>query len=305
MTMYSIVVPVFNSEQSLNELSDRVMAFFQKRKDSYEMIFVEDCGDDNSWEIVKTLREKHPDKVKGIRLNKNYGQHNALLCGFSFAKGDFIITIDDDLQNPPEEIGKLIEKFDQSGSDVVYGIYSKKQHNIARNAMSKSVKKTSKVFMKGTGNGSSFRLIKRSIIDKVLEHNISFIFIDEVLQWYTNKIDFVTVEHVKRKYNTSGYSSFKLMKLGADLAYHYTNIPLKMMVYSGMIISIISFLLGVKFVVQKLIYDVPLGYTSMIVTILFSTSIIVFSLGVIGGYLSRIQNVQNKKPPFFIDEVLN
>lgn len=305
MTMYSIVIPVFNSEHSLNELSDRIISFFSKRKENCELIFVEDCGNDSSWEIIKTLREKHPDKVKGIRLNKNYGQHNALLCGFSFATGDFIITIDDDLQNPPEEIAKLIEKFDETGSDVVYGIYSKKQHSIARNAMSKGVKKTSKVFMKGSGNGSSFRLIKRNIIEKVLEHNISFIFIDEVLQWYTNKIDFVTVEHVKRKYNTSGYSSFKLLKLGADLAYHYTNIPLKIMVYAGMIISIISFLLGLKFVVQKLIYDVPLGYTSMIVTILFSTSIIVFSLGVIGGYLSRIQNVQNKKPPFFIDEVLD
>ena len=303
--MYSVVVPVFNSSQSLFELTDRIVAVFNKLNESFEIIFVEDGGIDNSWEVIRSLKEKYTQNVKAVRLKKNYGQHNALLCGFSFASGDAIITIDDDLQNPPEEIEKLIKKYNDTGSDVVYGIFTKKQHNYARNVMSNGLKKSSEVFMKRKGNGSSFRLIKKSIVDKIIEHTNSFIFIDEILQWYTTNIAFVTVDHQKRKYDSSGYSPLKLFKMGANLAYHYTNIPLKIMVYSGMIISFISFLLGIKFLVQKIFYDVPLGYTSLIVTILFSTSIIVFSLGVIGGYLSRIQTVQNNKPPFFVDKVLD
>ncbi len=302
--MYSIVIPVYNSDQTLVELTERISSLFDKLDQKFEIVFVEDRGNDNSWGVIKLLKEKYTDNIQAVRLNRNYGQHNALLCGFTYAKGDIIITIDDDLQNPPEEIEKLIERYKETNSDIIYGIYTKKQHNFARNALSSGVKKTSQVLMKRSGNGSSFRLVKKCIVKKIIDHNISFIFIDEVMQWYTDSIDFVTVEHHKRKYNSSGYSAFKLLSLGANLAYHYTNIPLKIMVYGGMVISFLTFLLGLKFVIQKIYYDVPLGYTSMIVTILFSTSIIVFSLGVIGGYLSRIQTVQNKKPPYFVDEVL-
>lgn len=305
MIDYSIVVPVYNSEESLVELFERIEKVFIELNSSYEVIFVEDCGTDNSWLTVTKLKEKNPDIIKAIKLNKNFGQHNATMCGFAFAVGERIITIDDDLQNPPEEIKKLIDAYESNNSDITYGIYTKKQHSLARNILSKGVKKSNKIFLKGTGNGSSFRIINSRIVKKMLEVNIPFIFIDEVIQWYTNKISFVSVEHKKREHNKSGYSSIKLFLLASNLTYYYTNIPLKLMVYGGMIISFLSFLLALKFIIQKLFYDVPLGYTSMIVAILFSTSIIVFSLGVIGGYLSRMQDVQNKKPQFEIDQVLD
>jgi len=304
MLDYSVVVPVHNSEEALEELFFRLCATFNKLGSSFEVIFVEDGSIDNSWGILNKIKQKFPELTKAVKLNKNFGQHNATMCGFTFAVGNQVITIDDDLQNPPEEITKLIATHKENGSDVTYGIYSKKQHTFARNIMSKGVKKSSKIFMKGTGKGSSFRLIDNIIIKKILDHNISFIFIDEVLQWYTSKISFVNVEHKKRKYNKSGYSSMGLFNLGSNLIYYYTNIPLKLMVYGGMIISMLSFVLAIKYFIQKLFYDVPAGYTSIIVAVLFSTGIIVFSLGIIGGYLSRIQLVQNKKPPFHIEEVI-
>ncbi len=305
MLDYSIIVPVFNSEETLEELYSRLSKVFIEIGNTYEVIFVEDGGSDNSWDVISKLKKDFPDNVVAIKLSKNFGQHNATMCGFTFARGEKIITIDDDLQNPPEEIKKLIECFESNNSDITYGIYTKKQHDFARNVMSKTVKKSNKVFMKGAGKGSSFRIINHKIIKRLLEHNITFIFIDEVMQWYTNRISFVEVEHMKRLHNKSGYSSLKLFLLASDLTYYYTNIPLKMMVYGGMIISFFSFLLALKFIIQKLFYDVPLGYTSVIVAVLFSTSIIVFSLGVIGGYLSRIQIVQNKKPQFNIEELLD
>lgn len=305
MVDFSVVVPVHNSEETLDELFSRLFTVFNDLRSSFEVIFVEDGGSDYSWSVLKQLKRQFPDLITAIKLSKNFGQHNATMCGFAFAKGDKIITIDDDLQNPPEEIKKLIETYKENNSDVTYGIYTKKQHTFARNVLSKGVKKTSKVFRKGIDKGSSFRIINHEIAKKIPDHNVGFIFIDEILQWYTNRISFVEVEHEKRRHNKSGYSLRELFKMASDLTYYYTNIPLKLMVYGGMIISVLSFVLAMKFVVQKIFFDVPPGYTSVIVAILFSTGIIVFSLGIIGGYLSRIQTVQNKKPPFQIEELLD
>lgn len=305
MIDFSVVVPVYNSEETLEELFSRLVTVFNKLGRTFEVIFVEDGGRDDSWSVIKKLKNEFPELIKAMKLNKNFGQHNATMCGFTFAKGDKIITIDDDLQNPPEEIEKLIRTYQNNQSDITYGIYKKKQHTFARNIMSSSAKKSSKLFMNGMGKGSSFRIINHKIIKRILDHNTSFIFIDEVFQWYTYNISFVEVEHKKRLHNKSGYSSRKLFKLASDLTYYYTNIPLKLMVYGGMLISLLSFVLALKFMIQKMFYDVPTGYTSIIVAILFSTGIIVFSLGIIGGYLSRIQSVQNKKPSFHIEEMLD
>ncbi len=305
MIDYSVVVPVFNSNESLVELFSRLLDVFNGLGCSFEVVFVEDCGTDASWQTIVELKQKYPEHIKAVRLNKNFGQHSATMCGFTFAKGERVITIDDDLQNPPEEILKLISAYEENNSDITYGIYTKKQHSFARNVLSKSVKKSNKIFLKGTDKGSSFRLLSKRIVQRVLEHNITFIFVDEVIHWYTNKISFVSVEHKKREHSKSGYGPIKLFLLAANLIFFYTNIPLRIMVYGGMVISFLSFVLAMKFVFQKMFYDVPLGYTSVIVAILFSTSIIVFSLGVIGSYLSRIQMVQNKKPQFDIDQILD
>lgn len=302
---FSVVVPVFNSQESLEELFTRTKVVFEQLQKSFEVIFVEDGSTDNSWTVLQKVKENNPELVKAIKLNRNFGQHNATVCGFSFAKGESIITLDDDLQNPPEEIPKLIEAYQLEKSDVTYGIYNKKQHTLTRNILSKSVRTGSKIFQKGTGKGSSFRIIDKKLIDKILDHNQAFIFIDEVFLWYSDHISFVTVEHHKRSHSKSGYGSKKLFQLASNLTFFYTNIPLKIMVYSGFFISIFSFLFALKFIIQKVFYDVPLGYTSIIVTILFSTSIIVFSLGIIGGYLSRIQLIQNKKPVYHIEKILD
>lgn len=302
---YSVVVPVYNSEETLEELFDRSKAVFEKMEAAFEFVFVEDCGNDNSWGVLRELKEKHPDHITAIKLHRNYGQHNATVCGFSFARGEMIITIDDDLQHPPEEINKLIEKQKERDADIVYGIFNKKQHSKIRNAGSRSARATSKLLLEGTGKGSSFRLIKKDIIDKLLEHTIHFVFIDQLFLWHTNDFDFVEVEHHKRKVKKSGYTVKKLFMLATDLTYFYTNIPLKLMVYGGMLMSLIFFLFGLRFILQKWLFNVTVpGYTSTIVTILFSTGIIVFSLGIIGGYLSRIYMVQSKKPAYTIKKVL-
>lgn len=302
---YSVVVPVYNSEETLEELFDRSKLVFEKLGAAFEFVFVEDCGTDHSWEVLKSLKEKHPDQVTAIKLHRNYGQHNATICGFSFARGQVIITIDDDLQHPPEEMLKLISRFEETDADIVYGVFRKKQHSRLRNISSRSVKSTSRLLLKGTGKGSSFRLIKKEIIGKLLDHTIHFVFIDQLLLWHTNDFEFVEVDHHRRRIKKSGYTAKKLFMLATDLTYFYTNIPLKLMVYGGLIMSLVFFLLGLRFILQKWLFNVSVpGYTSTIVAILFSTGIIVFSLGIIGGYLSRIYMVQTNKPPFTVKKVL-
>ena len=244
------------------------------------------------------------DTIKAIRFVRNFGQHNAVFCGFAHASGDFFITIDDDLQHPPEEIPKLIEKFKETASDLIYGFYKKKRHSPFRNFGSRVIKRSAKMLFDAPGEGSSFRLITKQLGQQILEHSQNFVYVDELLLWYTGDISFVKVQHEKRKSGKSGYSKIKLFKLSLNLMLYYTAIPLKLMTYGGFFVALFSFLLGIYFIVKKIFLHVPHGYTSIIVAILFSTGIIIFSLGIIGEYLIRIYMVQNKKPSYSIKQKL-
>ncbi len=301
---YSVVVPVFNSEESLAILFEKTKTFFNNNQLDFEMIFVHDGGDDNSWDIISTIKKDNPGIVTGIDLVRNFGQHKATFCGFHYAKGDFIITIDDDLQVDPAEIGKLIASQQQHSADLVYGIYPHKKHSALRNAGSATIKKTSKKLLKAPGKGSSFRLIKKEIVNKMLTYNHRTIFIDELVLWYTGNIAFVEVEHNPRPYKQSGYNIFKLTALSLKILFYSTVIPLKAMIYGGFVASLVSMGFGIYHIYRKVFFKVPLGYTSVIVTVFFSTSILLFSLGIIGEYMRRVYEGQNRKEPFLIRKII-
>jgi len=305
MPDYSIVVPVYNSCESLEELFQRIEKTMNGLEKSFEVIFVDDDSSDASWDKLEHIQRTNPDTVTAIRLARNFGQHNATICGIAQASGEFIITIDDDLQNPPEEIAKLVSTMQNRDADLVYGIYRKKQHSFIRNLGSSALKASSHRIYSTKGNGSSFRLMKSSLGKCLLNHQINFIYIDELFNWYTNHIEFVLVEHLKRPYQKSTYTSHSLFSMFSNLVIYYTAIPLRIMVYSGFISAFMSFIIGVWFIYRKIVHDVPLGFTALIVAISFSTSVILLSLGIIGEYLSRIYSVQNRKPPFAIKTLLN
>ncbi len=300
---YSVVVPVFNSEASLEELYSRLTNVFHEIGKPYELIFVDDGSQDGSWEVLKKIKQEHADHFTAIRLAKNFGQHSATFCGFTFATGNYVITLDDDLQCPPEEIPKLIKTMADSDAELVYGIYHRTRQPVHRTIGSKSFKSISRI-LGGPKEGSSFRLISKSVIDKLLAHTQNFIFIDEILNWYTDYVRYTVVEHHKRKYKRSGYSSRKIWAMVGNIMYYYSTAPLKIMVYGGLTSSVIFFFFSLYFIYRKIVHNVPLGYTSLIVAILFSTSLILLSLGVIGEYLSRIYMVQNKKPIYSVKKVL-
>lgn len=301
---YSVVVPVHNSQESLEGLFAGIRACFNGLKDTFEVIFVDDYSRDKSWEVLQKLKERHPAEVAAIKLSRNFGQHNAIFCGFTFARGNRIITMDDDLQNPPSEIPKLIQKADEEECDLVYGIPGRKGHNRARRLGSKALHKSSHALNDAPGNGSSFRLINRQLVEKLLSHHHNFIYLDELLNWYTRSIAFIAVEHHPRPYQKSGYSLRSLLRLFANIVLFYTNFPLRLIVYGGFAFSVVSFFIGIFFIYRKIVYEVPIGFTAQIVAIFFSTGLIMLSLGVIGEYLSRIYMLQQKKPPFSIQKIL-
>jgi len=300
---YSVIIPVYNSESSLEELAGRLVAVMDATGKSYELIFIDDGSRDGSWQALKELKAQYHDKLIAIRLAKNFGQHSATFCGFNFAKGDYVVTIDDDLQIPPEEIPKLMQAMEEKDAELVYGIYRKKNHHYIRNLGSRSFKKISHLLGRPK-EGSSFRLISSNIIQKIIIHHQNFVFIDEILHWYTDYVELVTVEHHPRKYKKSGYSTRRIWSLLANIMFYYTTVPLKVMVYGGLISSVFFFILSLIFALKKILFNVPLGYTSLIVAVLFSTSLILLSLGVLGEYLSRIYMVQNKKPLYSVKKVL-
>lgn len=299
---YSIIIPVFNSKELLDELYNRLDKAFGLAAKQFEVIFVDDSSTDGSWDQLLEIKGKGKDTVKLVRFAKNYGQHSATFCGLKFADGDYVVTMDDDLQNAPEDILKLIDKIETSKADVVYGI-GKKEHSKLRKMASNAWKTGTRKVDGGLGEGSSFRIFSASVKDKLLQHQQSIIFIDELLFWYTSNIQFIEVPHFQRKSGKSGYTPFALFQFIVKLSFNYSTVPLKLMTYFGVIISIFSFILGIFFIVRRVFFNVNVpGFTATIVAILFSTSVILIGIGIIGKYLSNIFKLLNNRPSFSIKE---
>ena len=299
---YSVVIPVFNSAAVLPELFGRLRDILYPIDNHFEVIFIDDFSGDKSWSVLMDLKRANSTQIKILRLSKNYGQHNATLCGLNHANGDYIITLDDDLQHLPEEIPKLIKSMNDSSADVVYGVSDNVHYNY-RNAGSKAWKYTAKAVDNGMGNGSAFRLIKRYIVDQIKHHRQFFVFIDELLPWYTSFIHFEKVKFNPNPGRKSGYSLKKLFNLTGSLTIFYGSWPLKMMTYVGLLVSFLSFSAGIYFIIKKIAFDVAIqGFTALIVTILFSTSLILLCFGIIGQYLINAYTVLNQKPSYSIKE---
>ena len=200
----------------------------------------------------------------------------------------------------------VINKYFETKADVVYGMYNVKQHSIIRNAGSAIVRKTSDYKKLNHSGGSSFRLVKKELIDILLKkHANHYLYIDEILNWYKSSVSLVEVEHHPRKQGKSGYTLSKLFMMYLNNLYHYSTKPLKIIAGIGFITSIISFAIGLRFIYKKIIYGVEVpGYTSIIVSIMFSTGLILLCLGIIGNYLYKLYHLQQNRPPYSIKNIL-
>ena len=304
MSLYSIVVPVYNSEKTLEELYTRIRDVFDHTmKENFELILVDDSSRDNSYEVMENLHNAD-SRVKIIQVAKNFGQHPALLCGFSFAKGDFIITMDDDLQHRPEEIPKMAAAINERDDvDVIIAKYENRKHNFIRKLGTKiSIYATSKMLNKDPNlEITSFRLMRRFIVEAILNTNTHLPQIGNLLVQSSNRIINIPVQHDSRKVGRSNYT---FRHLARDLIYDITSnsaFPLILVRDLGIFSFIISILLGLFYLVRYFIYGVSVeGWTTLVLLILAYNGIILLAIGIIGQYLMNILNEAKKMPNYVI-----
>jgi glycosyltransferase involved in cell wall biosynthesis len=300
---YSIIIPVYGAENALEKLHESICGFFE-RKYSYEIIYIDDHSTDKSWEVLKKIKQTHKNTTI-IHLSKNFGQHAATICGFKYTKGNFVITIDDDLEVHPQEIEKLIAEQKKSNADVVYGEYRKLHKAFFRSIFTGIYKRLSKMEDNEKGKGSSFRLLKSSVTKKLSANHKHFVFIDELLLWYTRNMSFVPVPSNKNYIEKKRYKMGSLFSLAGNVILFSSTFPLKLVTRIGFLLFSINFLIGIYFIIKKLFLKIDVaGYASLIISILFSTGLIIFCIGILAQYISQAIKTINNLPAYNEDEVI-
>ena len=300
---YSVVVPVYNTDATLAELVDRLGAVFGKTvKATFEVVFVNDGSPNtNTWPRLVQLAREHPP-VRAINLSRNFGQGGALLCGLQHARGDWIITMDDDLQHYPEDIPQLVEL---DAHDVVIGRFENKKAGAFKKFASK-VKSYLDVRLLGLPRGivsTPFKLIKARVVKNMLTLRTPRPFMIAMLLLVTNDVVNVTVRHAPRLEGESGYSFRKALSLFSNMLFNNSTMFLRIMSIGGFWVATLSFLSGVFIAVRRL-FDQTIypGWASLIVVELFSTGVIVFCIGVLGEYVARLIAVSQHHPAFVVRE---
>ena len=297
----SVVVPVYNSEGSLDELVRRLTGTLSVMSRDYELILVNDGSRDHSWQVICQLAQSFP-QVSGINLMRNYGQHNALLCVIRAAQHDVIITIDDDLQNPPEEIPRLLSKLSEN-YDVVYGTPQKEQHGLWRDLASQVTKLALQSAMgaETARHVSAFRAFRTQIREAFAKYQSPFLSIDVLLTWGTTRFAAVPVRHEQRQIGKSNYTFRKLVTHAINMMTGFSTLPLQLASLLGFASAFLGLAVLVYVVGRYLIlgYSVP-GFPFLASTIAIFSGAQMFALGIIGEYLARMHFRMMERPTYTV-----
>jgi glycosyltransferase involved in cell wall biosynthesis len=302
MKMITFVIPVYNGATMVERLYKELVPVAASLGD-YEIIFVDDGSSDSGFSVLTKLQslDRH---VCAVQLSRNFGQHNATLAGLSCAQGDLIVTLDQDLQNPPEEIPRMIKKLEE-GYDVVYGLPEERAHNLFRNMTSDFSKWISRKILTTAlnGNFSSFRALKKWVADEIVKYNSAYTYIDGLISWTTTNIGGITVRNDRSEYE-SHYTVLRLINHGLNLLVNFSIKPLQIASMLGLA-SAFAGLIGAAIVVaQKIMYNIPVqGWTSLMVVVLVIGGMQIVFLGLIGEYTGRILMNSNSSPKFIIREI--
>ncbi len=301
----SVLVPVLNEEESLQELNERLRTALQSTGESYEIIYTNDGSTDRTQEMLETFRADDP-RVKVIEFNRNYGQHMALFAGFERASGRVMVTIDADLQNPPEEIPRLVEKVNE-GYDVVATYRKGRQDSIFRRWPSWIVNKiTSRlVGARLRDYGCMLRAYSRSVIDSINLCQESSSFIPALANTFARSIIEIEVGHEERKKGVSKYGMFRLFRLNFDLMTGFSLLPIQFIGFLGVVIALIGLAFAVFLLVRRLILGPESeGLFTLFAVLFFFMGVQVFALGIIGEYIGRIFQEVRRRPRFIVKKEL-
>jgi len=303
MPPLSIVIPVYNSEKILDELIKQIennLGFV----DGYEIILVNDCSSDNSWEKIKKNCGDY-NFVKGINLRKNVGQHNAVMAGLNYADGDVIIMMDDDLQHDPKYLEALYEGVIE-GYDVCYARFANKKHKLWKKLGSKFNDFVANILLDKPKDLylSSFKAISSDIGKTIIKYDGPYPYVDGLLLSTTSSFVSIDIEHKERLVGDGGYTLRSSLSLWLKMATSFSVLPLRISTYIGFVISIFSYVMGVYYILLRLFSDAaPDGWTSLMVVILFIGGIQLFSIGIIGEYVGRSYLKINNKPQYSVKEM--
>jgi glycosyltransferase involved in cell wall biosynthesis len=299
----SVVIPVYRSEAILPDLVRRLASALSSSAEEFELILVNDCSPDGSWEVICDLAADN-SWIHPINLMRNYGQHNALLCGIRAARYGVIITMDDDLQHPPEEIPKLLAKLAE-GYDVVYGTPEQEQHGLGRDFASWITKLALQNVMGAqiARHVSAFRALRGEVAGAFARYSGAFVSIDVLLTWGTNRFSFIRVKHEQRKAGVSGYTIRKLITHAMNMMTGFSTVPLQFASIVGFLftlfgVAVLAFVVG-----RYLLFggNVP-GFPFLASIIALFSGAQLFALGIIGEYLARMHFRMMERPSYVIRE---
>jgi dolichol-phosphate mannosyltransferase len=299
----SIVIPIYRNAAFIDELYSRLTANLSLLTSNFEILFVNDGSPDHSWDLIVKNAEKD-SRVKGIRFSRNFGQHIAVTAGVSYASGDWVVVMDGDLQDRPEEIINLYRKASE-GYDVVFARRVRRKDAFLKRLCSALFYKLFDL-LAGTRSDptvASFGIYSRQVIDyfnKMQEHSRVFAMF---VRWLGFKTAFVDVEHAQRTVGKSAYSFSKKLDLAIDAIVSMSNNPLKLSIKLGFFLSILALLYGVVIVIKYFILGIPvMGWTSLIVSIYFLGGLLLSTLGILGLYIGKIYDEVKNRPLYVIKD---
>jgi undecaprenyl-phosphate 4-deoxy-4-formamido-L-arabinose transferase len=302
----SVVIPVYNEEENLRELGARLMRTLSALGRHFEIILVDDGSTDRSWEILTELHGQYPQVLRALQFNRNFGQHQAIFAGFQAARGQVMITLDADLQNPPEEIPRLVAKLEE-GYDTVGGWREDRQDSWFRRLPSHLV---NVVMSKVTGTrlrdyGCMLRAYRREVVDSVNQCQESSSFIPALANLYSHRVAEIPVGHVERERGQSKYGLIKLLRLNFDLMTGFSNLPIHAVGFTGVAIAALGLLFGLFLFLRRLFVGPEVGGIFTLFAILFIfVGLNTLGLALIGEYVGRIYREVRGRPRYLIRQSL-
>jgi len=303
-TVFSVVIPVFNSAEIVGTTIDRTAAFFADHGLAFEIVCVNDGSRDDSWDVLRRKAAEHPELIV-LNLLRNYGQHNANLCGLRQARGDWVVTMDDDLQNPPEEIIALIDEAAAGNRDVVFGAFAHKHASRHRRAGSRVIGIINRrVFGQPRDlEVSNFRLLRRDVVDRICADHSAYPYMTGLTLLYSHNRGNATVEHAPRATGHSNYTLLRITRLVLTILFSFSAFPLRLSAAIGALVALLAFLVGGVYLILGITGQtrVP-GWTSLVVLLSFFNGVTIMMLSMLGEYIVRTLNQTSSRMPYHVVE---
>ena len=299
----SIVVPVYGSDSTLVALYERIAAAVAQIPASFELFFVDDCGPGRPWVLISGMAQRDP-RVIGLKLSKNFGQHSAIMAGVDLARGNWLVIMDCDLQDRPEEITRLWAKA-QEGNDVVVGRRVERQDGLLKQLYSRAFYWLLDYMtdQKNDAAQASFGIYSRKVVDVVKKMPEQPRFFPLLVRWAGFEVTPIDIEHGKRTEGKSSYNFSRKLSLAMDAIISYSNKPLKMCVQFGFFMALISFCYGLWLFMRQFLFNYSIaGWTSVMVSLYFLSGILLLGMGILGIYIGRIFNQVKERPLYVVKD---